>query len=144
VPSAAGSGQPDEGADVNAVLRALRTATGVDFAQYKPASVCRRIARRMLLQNMDNLESYVRYLRQTPDEAQALRDDILIQVTEFFRDAEGFEALRRNVFPSLVKERAADQPIRIWVPGCATGEEAYSLVICLLEFLGEKDSNLSV
>jgi two-component system, chemotaxis family, CheB/CheR fusion protein len=143
-PSVVGSGQPDDGADVNAVLRALRTATGVDFAQYKPASVRRRIARRMLLQNMDDLASYVRHLRQTPDEAHALRDDILIQVTEFFRDSEGFEALRQSVFPSLAKERDTDQPIRIWVPGCATGEEAYSLVICLLEFLGEKDSNLPV
>ena len=143
-PPVVGSGQPDDGADVNAVLRALRTATGVDFAQYKPASVRRRIARRMLLQNMDDLASYVRHLRQTPDEAHALRDDILIQVTEFFRDSEGFEALRQSVFPSLAKERDTDQPIRIWVPGCATGEEAYSLVICLLEFLGEKDSNLPV
>jgi two-component system, chemotaxis family, CheB/CheR fusion protein len=144
VPSAVGSGQPDENADVNAVLRVLRTATGVDFSQYKPASVRRRIARRILLQNMDDLESYVRHLRQTPEEAQSLRDDILIQVTEFFRDPEGFEALRRNVFPSLVKEPVGDQPIRIWVPGCATGEEAYSLVICLLEFLGEKDSDVPV
>jgi two-component system CheB/CheR fusion protein len=139
-----GADQPEERADVSAVLRALRTATGVDFAQYKPASVRRRIARRMLLQKMDDLGTYVRYLRQTPEEAQALYDDLLIQVTGFFRDREGFEALRRSVFPSLVKERAADEPIRIWVPGCATGDEAYSLVICLLEFLGEADSNLPI
>jgi len=138
VPFQAGPGQPEEGADVSAVLRVLRTATGVDFAQYKPASVRRRIARRMLLQKIDDLGTYVRHLRQTPDEAQALRDDILIQVTGFFRDPEGFAALRRSVFPNLVKERAADEPIRIWVPGCATGEEAYSLVICLLEFLSEQ------
>ena len=138
------AGQPDEGADVGAVLRALRTATGVDFAQYKPASVARRIARRMLLQQFDDSEAYVRHLRQTPHEAQALHDDLLIQVTGLFRDPEGFEALRQSVFPSLVKERAADQPIRIWVPGCATGEEAYSLVICLLEFLGDADRHLPI
>ena len=65
-------------------------------------------------------------------------------MTGFFRDPEGFEALRRSVFPSLVKKRAADDPIRIWVPGCATGEEAYSLVIALLEFLGEKDRTLPI
>ncbi len=144
LPSPAGPGQPEDGADVGAVLRVLRTATGVDFAQYKPASVRRRIARRMLLQKIDDMGTYVRHLRQAPQEAQALQDDILIQVTEFFRDPEGFETLRRSVFPSLVKERAADEPIRIWVPGCATGEEAYSLVICLLEFLGEQDSILPI
>jgi two-component system CheB/CheR fusion protein len=142
--SRAGPGQQEQGADVSAVLRVLRTATGVDFAQYKPASVRRRIARRMLLQKIDDLGTYARYLRQTPHEAQALCDDILIKVTRFFRDPEGFEALGRSVFPSLVKERAADEPIRIWVPGCATGEEAYSLVICLLEFLDETDSHVPI
>src|SRR2546422_3926116 len=144
VPSPTGPSQPEEGADVSAVLRVLRTATGVDFTQYKPASVRRRIARRMLLQKIDDLGTYVRHLRQTPHEAQALHDDILIQVTEFFRDPEGFETLKRSVSPSLVKERAADEPIRIWVPGCATGEEAYSIVICLLEVLGEQDSTLPI
>src|SRR6266851_3694633 len=106
LPSPTGAGPPEDGADVSAVLRVLRTATGVDFSQYKPASVRRRIARRMLLQKIDDLGTYVRYLRQTPDEAQALHDDILIQVTEFFRDPKGFEALRLRVFPSLVKGRA--------------------------------------
>src|SRR5712692_6840 len=118
----AGPGQPDDGADVGAVLRALRTATGVDFAQYKPASIRRRITRRMLLHKIDDIAGYVRFLRETPGEAVVLHDDILIQVTEFFRDREGFDALKKTVFPSLVKERAADEPIRIWVPGCATGE----------------------
>ena len=89
-PSAADAGRAAKtAADVSAVLRVLRTATGVDFAQYKPASVRRRIARRMLLQRIDDLETYVRHLRQTPGEAQALHDDILIQVTGFFRDPEG-------------------------------------------------------
>ena len=142
--AAAGPGQPDDGADVSAVLRVLRTATGVDFAHYKPATLRRRIARRMLLQKTDDLRTYVRHLRETPNEAQALHDDILIQVTEFFRDPQGFEALKRSVFPSLVKERAADAPIRIWVPGCATGEEAYSIVICLLEYLGEQGRTLPI
>ena len=140
-PLPAAGGAPVEEADVRGVLRVLRTATGVDFAQYKPASVRRRIARRMLLARIDDLEGYVQHLRQMPQEAQALRDDILIQVTGFFREPDGFEALRRSVFPSLVKERDDDGPIRIWVPGCASGEEAYSLVVCLLEYLGEHDSD---
>jgi two-component system CheB/CheR fusion protein len=137
-----GTGPPEE--DVSAVLRVLRTATGVDFSEYKPATVRRRIARRMLLQKSEDCGAYLRHLRQTPHEAQALHDDILIQVTGFFRDPEGFEMLRRNVFPRLTAGRAADEPIRIWVPGCATGEEAYSLVICLLEFLREKESSLPI
>jgi two-component system, chemotaxis family, CheB/CheR fusion protein len=144
VPSTAGPEQQEGGADVGAVLRVLRTSTGVDFSQYKPASVRRRIARRMMLGRIDDLGMYARRLRETPGEAQALHDDLLIQVTGFFRDPEGFEALRQSVFPSLVKERADDEPIRIWVPGCATGEEAYSLVICLLEFLGEQDRHTPI
>jgi two-component system CheB/CheR fusion protein len=133
-----------EGAHVSAILRVLRTTTGVDFSQYKPASVRRRIARRMLLQRIDDEEVYLRRLRESPGEAQALHDDILIQVTGFFRDPEGFEALRRSVFPSLMKNRADDEAIRVWVPGCATGEEAYSLVISLLEFLAEQESHLPI
>jgi two-component system, chemotaxis family, CheB/CheR fusion protein len=143
-PAPVGPGGSREAADVSAILRVLRTASGADFAQYKPASIRRRIARRMLLQKMDDMETYVRYLRQTPAEVQALYDDILIQVTGFFRDPDGFEALTERVFPGLVEDRAADEPIRIWVPGCATGEEAYSLVIRLLEFLGERDSNVAI
>ena len=144
--SAPEPGQPEDENEshISSVLRILRTALGVDFAQYKPASVRRRIARRMLLQKIGDLETYVRHLRQTPGEAQALYDDLLIQVTGFFRDPQGVEALRLHVFPSLIKERAADEPIRIWVAGCATGEEAYSLVICLKEFLGEQDSTLPI
>ena len=138
------AGEPEAEDDVSSVLRALRTSTGVDFTQYKPATVRRRIARRMLLQKIDDLATYVRHLRQTPREAEALRDDILIRVTGFFRDPEGFMALRQVAFPALVKERSPDEPIRIWVPGCATGEEAYSLVISLLEFLGEQDRTLPI
>ncbi len=143
-PAPVSPGESKEAADVSAVLRVLRTATGADFAQYKPASIRRRIARRMLLQKLDDMEAYVRYLRQAPAEARALYDDILIQVTGFFRDPDGFDALTQSIFPRLVVDRPADEPIRIWVPGCATGEEAYSLVIRLLEFLGERDSHLAI
>ncbi|HTK92021.1 MAG TPA: chemotaxis protein CheB [Verrucomicrobiae bacterium] len=143
-PTSPGAARPEaseDGADISGVLRVLRSSTGVDFAQYKAASVRRRIARRMLLQRVNDLPEYVRYVRQNPDEARALHDDILIQVTGFFRDPEGFEALKQSVFPNLVTERPREEPIRIWVAGCATGEEAYSLVISLMEFLGQQDSN---
>jgi two-component system CheB/CheR fusion protein len=122
-------------ADIASVLRALRAATGVDFSRYKGATVRRRLARRMFLLKLDDVGEYARRLREKPDEAQALHDEILIHVTGFFRDTEGFEALKQSVFPSLVRGRAEDDPIRIWVPGCATGEEAYSLLICLMEVL---------
>ena len=144
VPSPGGPDQPEDGADVSAVLRVLRFATGVDFAHYKPPSVRRRIARRMVLARIDDMATYVRHLREAPGEAQALHDDLLIQVTGFFRDAEGIDALRQSVFPSLLTARAGDGPLRIWVPGCATGEEAYSLAISLLEFLGERDSSQTI
>ena len=143
-PRAVDSAPPEQGAEVRAVLRAVRAVTGVDFSHYKPATLQRRIARRMLLKKIDTVGAYVRHLGQTPPEAQALHDDLLIIVTGFFRNPEGFEALKRSAFPALLKERAAGEPVRVWVPGCATGEEAYSLVICLLEFLEEQDSTLQV
>jgi two-component system CheB/CheR fusion protein len=132
---AALTGPTEDSADIGTVLRILRGSTGVDFTQYKPGTVRRRIARRMLLAKVDDLAAYIRYLRQTPSEVQALHDDILIQVTGFFRDPESYDALEQVVFPSLVKERGPGDPIRVWVPGCATGEEAYSLAIRLQEYL---------
>jgi two-component system CheB/CheR fusion protein len=140
LPAEASPAQQGGEADLSAVLRVLHTATGADFMQYRSATVRRRIARRMLLQKIGGMREYARYLRKAPGEAQALHDDILVQVTGFFRDPEGFEALKRHVFPALLKNRPRDGPVRIWVPGCASGEEAYSLVICLMEFLAEQGS----
>jgi two-component system CheB/CheR fusion protein len=143
-PSADADHGEEGSSDVTAVLRTLRAATGVDFSAYKPAGIRRRIARRMLLQKKDDVPAYARHLHEAPQEVQALHDDLLIQVTGFFRNPEGFDALKRIVFPSLVKSRSIDASIRIWVPGCATGEEAYSLVITLLEFLGDVGSNIPI
>ena len=134
----------DEDTGIAAILTTLRAAVGVDFALYKPGTIRRRITRRMLLQRVTGLGTYADYLRQHPEEVQALYDDLLIQVTGFFRDPEGFEALKQSVFPGLVDARSADDPIRIWVPGCATGEEAYSLVICILEFLETAGRSLPI
>jgi len=119
----------------------LRSATGVDFANYKQTTVQRRISRRMVLNQIENLEHYVRLLQQNPTEAAALFEDLLINVTEFFRDEGAFDALKETVFPRLLKSKPANDPIRVWIPGCSTGEEAYSVAICLLEYLGEKDVN---
>ena len=115
----------------------LRTATGVDFSHYKQPTIRRRLQRRMVLLKLADLEAYLRYLESTPGEVRSLYDDLLIQVTRFFRDPETFEALAERVFPAIAEGRSPDSPIRIWVPGCATGEEAYSIAMTLLEHLGD-------
>ncbi len=123
----------DEGLD--AIFRILRNATGVDFAFYKHPTIHRRILRRMVLRQKEDLSAYIKTLKQEPAEVDALYQDLLINVTGFFRDPEIYELLHKTVFPAIVKSRAPESPIRIWVPGCSTGEEAYSIAICLVEFL---------
>jgi two-component system CheB/CheR fusion protein len=120
---------------LQAIFTLLRTVTGVDFALYKHTTLKRRIQRRIVLYQLENLEEYVTYLRSHSAEVQALYEDVLIHVTSFFRDPEAFETLQIKLFPTIVKDKAPGEQIRIWVAGCSTGEEAYSLAICLLEFL---------
>ncbi|MBD2452417.1 PAS domain-containing protein [Nostoc sp. FACHB-152] len=118
-----------------AIFAMLFTATGVDFTHYKQTTLKRRIARRMVLYNLESLEDYVQYLQNHPDEVQALYYEILISVTSFFRDLDAYQALKQRVFPVITQGKSVDEPIRIWVPGCATGEEVYSIAISLMEFL---------
>ncbi len=134
----------DEEAKFDEVLRLLMAETGSDFRDYKQTTVRRRIPGRMLLHWMDTVREYVRYLEGNPHEAEALRQDMLINVTSFFRDPEAFTVLRRKVFPGLMRKRSSHEPLRIWVPACSTGEEAYSIVMCLLEFLGESPARPSL
>lgn len=133
-----------EGSDLEKVCLTLRSSVGVDFRLYKQATVRRRIARRMALQRIASLNKYARILRQKPEEAQALADDIFIHVTSFFRDPECFQALRKRVLAKLGLKRSAGNPIRVWAPGCSTGEEAYSLAILLLEELGEQVDRIKI
>jgi two-component system CheB/CheR fusion protein len=128
---------------IGRVMSLLRNVTGVDFAYYKPSTLRRRILRRMALQRIENLDRYIAKLRGDSRELRALYEDILINVTEFFRDPDAFEALARMVFPKIVPVRNSG-PIRIWVPGCSSGEEVYSIAITLLEFLGERSSEVSI
>jgi two-component system, chemotaxis family, CheB/CheR fusion protein len=116
------------------IFSLLKAATRVNFTQYKQATLKRRILRRMVLYKLENIDDYVTYLREHSAEVQALYEDMLIHVTSFFRDPLAFEALSTKVFPNIAN-KGADVPIRIWVAGCSTGEEAYSLAICLLEYL---------
>ncbi len=119
------------------VFTILREATGIDFSLYRQKTMQRRILRRLALCNVGSTEEYVRQLETDAGERSALQRDLLISVTSFFRDPESFEALKKLVFPKIVQNRPADGTIRIWVPGCATGEEAYSIAILLQEYLKE-------
>lgn len=125
---------PEDDDSLGKIFILLRSATGIDFTYYKRATVMRRILRRMLLHRIEKIEDYTKYLREKPSEAEALCQDMLINVTSFFRESETCDALKNAVFPLIVKRASAERPVRIWVPGCSTGEEAYSIAICLLEF----------
>jgi two-component system, chemotaxis family, CheB/CheR fusion protein len=126
------------------ILVVLRNVSRVDFSYYKHGTVKRRITRRMFLRKINTLEEYLQVLRKEPDEVHALFNDILINVTGFFRDPEAYDALKRTAFPRLLDHRDSNSPVRIWVPGCSTGEEAYSLAIAVLEYMGQKEINLPV
>jgi len=115
------------------ILAMLRSVSGIDFRNYKPTTLRRRLARRMLLKHFDSLPEYALYLQGRPGELRELQEDLLINVTHFFRDPDVFDALKAEIFPHLLEGRPSDQPIRIWSAGCSSGEEAYSLAMCLLE-----------
>jgi len=134
--------EPEPDAALAKILRLVRNSAGVDFTRYKPSTLSRRIKRRMTLRGFQNLEEYGRHLEQHREEATALCEDCLITVTAFFREPALFEDLKAHVFPTLLENRESGYPIRIWVPGCATGEEAYSIAICLMEFLDEKGESV--
>ena len=126
---------PADGEDFKTICTLLRNHSGVDFSHYKPATLHRRISRRMVLQKLETLREYAVFLRRSPPEVEALFQDILICVTGFFRDAKMFDVLKKKIFPKILKNRLPDTPIRLWSAGCSTGEEAYSMVIALMEFL---------
>jgi two-component system CheB/CheR fusion protein len=111
----------------------LRAQTGHDFSQYKPSTIYRRIERRMAVHQVEKIDNYVKYLQQTPLEVQSLFGDLLIGVTNFFRDPEAFKALEDEVIPKLFADKPAGSTIRVWSSGCSTGEEAYSIAILLQE-----------
>ena len=121
------------------VLAHLRVRTGHDFSKYKRSTVLRRITRRMQVTRTESLDKYYTYLRSNPDEAQALFGDLLITVTSFFRDRHVFEALKTRILPELFAERETTGTIRVWIAGCATGEEAYSIAMLLLEEAGRHE-----
>lgn len=130
--------------DLTAVLDQLHKSSGVDFSQYKANTIRRRTLRRMVILKLDSLSKYAKYLKDHPEEGDKLFEDVLIPVTSFFRDFEAFEALKSQVYPAIVKGKGNKSAIRMWAPGCSTGEETYSLAMTLLEFLGDRASSFQV
>ncbi len=119
------------------ILAILNLETGIDFSLYREQMVKRRILRRLALANIDSLAQYRERLGKDSEELHALQRDLLISVTSFFRDKESFECLRQSVFPRILQGRPAKEPIRVWVAGCATGEEAFSVAMSLQEYMNE-------
>src|SRR5215207_3282334 len=115
------------------IFTQLRVRTGHDFTNYKRATVLRRVERRLNVHELHDLQGYARFVREHPDETRALLKDLLISVTNFFRDCESFEAVERGIISSLFEGKGAGDQVRVWVAGCATGEEAYTLAMLLCE-----------
>ncbi len=121
----------------------LRSRTGHDFSLYKMNTICRRIERRMNLHHIEDITDYLRYLQESEREANILFKELLIGVTNFFRDPEAFKALR-NLLSSLLESKPDNDTLRVWVAGCSSGEEAYSIAILLLECMDERQCRLNV
>lgn len=129
---------------MNHLLRLLRDAHGIDFSYYKPSTVRRRIERRLLMSRLDDFEKYVEQVEENPDELNSLYRDLLIGVTQFFRDRDAFQVLETQVIPELLADHSPDEELRIWIAGCATGEEAYSLGILVQECMSRMSRSLDV
>src|SRR5215218_7534610 len=126
------------------ILKLVHRLTGVDFSHYKISTIKRRIVRRMILHKQETLAEYSEYLKHHTSEIQQLYADLLINVTSFFRDEDSFDYIKKMVLPKIIKAKSPSEPLRIWVPACSTGQEAYSLAILLMEVLGEKAATTTV
>lgn len=129
---------------IHKIYAILRSHVGHDFSSYKLNTILRRISRRMDLNHISSHEVYVRYLRENPDEIDALFQELLIGVTNFFRDPESFEVLKTDVLPDLLGTLSTNATFRAWIPGCSTGEEVYSLAITLKEVLDENPNRVTL
>jgi len=134
----------DDAQTLHKIFILLRDRTGNDFAHYKENTMQRRLERRMHMHQIENLKQYLRFLLANPTELDALFQDLLIGVTSFFRDPQAFETLQRKILPTLVEGKSDGATLRLWVAGCSTGEEVYSLAILLREYLTEKKLRLTV
>jgi two-component system CheB/CheR fusion protein len=133
-----GTTTPEDDQSYQKILQLLRETSGLDLRQYKPETIRRRIARRMLLLRMEQLAQYHRFLQMRGDELRTLQEDVLINVTRFFRDPGFWDSFRGSVLPVLFEDRPTEKPVRVWCAGCSTGEEAYSLAMVILEYLSQR------
>jgi two-component system CheB/CheR fusion protein len=129
---------------INKIFYILRAKVGHDFSAYKINTILRRITRRMSLNCIDSHEVYVRFMRENPKEVDALFRELLIGVTNFFRDVDSFDVLKKDVLPGLIEQVGQDATLRVWVPGCSTGEEVYSLAIVLRECLEKSQKQVQL
>jgi two-component system CheB/CheR fusion protein len=129
---------------LNQILLQIRTSTGHDFSLYKKSTIGRRIERRMALHHLEDIAVYARFLKQDPNEVHILFKELLINVTSFFRDAEAFVTLKQDILPALLAGKPADYSFRVWVAGCSSGEEAYSIAIMLRELMEETHQDFKV
>ncbi len=134
----------EEESTLQQILLLLRNATGHDFTEYKKSTIRRRIERRMLQNNIQDAKSYVLYLKKETAEIHYLLNELLINVTSFFRDPEAFEILEKEVLPKIFSDKSEKRIIRIWVVGCATGEEAYSIAILLREYMNRENHEFRI
>lgn len=134
---------PPDDSPLGKIFRILSERAGTDFSNYKPSTICRRLEKRFVTLKMSNIEDYVEYLMKTPGEAEALFNNILIGVTSFFRDPDAYNALR-GILEKIIAGKKVGDPIRIWAPGCATGEEAYSIAILLSDILKGKTQEYNI
>jgi two-component system, chemotaxis family, CheB/CheR fusion protein len=129
---------------IQKVLMIVRSKSGHDFSHYKQNTVYRRVERRMALHKITEMRNYIQYIKETPTEVDALFKDLIIEVTSFFRDPEAFEVLGKKIIPAIVEQKKTDSAVRIWVPGCAGGEEAFSIAILFQEAMDRVSKHLNV
>lgn len=130
--------------EIKQILTLLRNNTGHDFSLYKPNTIFRRIQKRLSLLHLDNLEIYIQYIQQNPNELQILFKELLINVTNFFRDPEAFEQLKELLLTQILVNKSQSEHVRVWIPGCSTGEEVYSIAIILQECMEELKCHFNV
>ncbi|MCE1245624.1 MAG: hypothetical protein LWY06_03150, partial [Firmicutes bacterium] len=133
-----------QSSSIQKIFVLIRDYTGNDFSLYKQKTMIRRIERRMAVHQLDNLEAYVKFIQHNPDEIEKLFKELLIRVTHFFRDNDAFSILKKQALPHLLKDKERDEVLRVWIPGCSTGEEAYSIAIIIQEFLNEHQLKVKV
>ncbi len=135
---------PTDTNSMNQILKLLRSVTGNDFSQYRRSTIARRIARRMSLHDIESMELYARYLKEHPPEVESLFKELLINVTSFFRDPEAFAALKNEILPEVFAGKPEGYVFRVWVAGCASGEETYSIAMLMHEFMAETGKDFKV